>query len=255
MTTLESLLRRDFKLVDKRDELHTVLGWVKGDSDKLPLVMDGDKPYGVISERTLMTRRLDPNSHIENYTVTTRALPLDSTIEQAAARMRDMRAAHLPIEDKSGKLVGYISALDVARAQARTGQASDLALPVTMLQEKHTLGDALHHFTQEYVDYLPVTNGGGQVTGVLPRRTVLRMELNAGHSRGRKDNVGEKPRILNDAIDGFMDDSFVVVPAAASFASVLDAIEENGYAIVQDKGGRTLGVVTPETLLNSTKPL
>lgn len=250
-TTVESLLRHDHKLVDKRDGLHTVLGWVTGDSEKVPIVMDDGKAFGVVNERALMSRRLDQNAHIEHYTMATRALPIDATLDEAAARLRELRVAYLPIEDKRGKLAGYVSALDIARAQDTQRRASELALPVTMLSEKHTLGDALHSFTQEYVDFLPVTNGGGKITGVLPRRTVLQMELSSGHSRGRKDAGGEKVHVLDDAVSGFMDDSPIVVPAAASFAALCDAVEENGYAIVQDTAGKTLGVVTPETLLRT----
>ena len=254
MATIESLVRTDFKPVDKRDEVRTVLGWLSGDSTKVPIVVDDGKPVGIVNERALMSRRLDQKAHIDQFTLTTRALPWNADLEEAAARMREFRAAHLPVEDKRGKLLGYVTSIDVARASAGLhGRASEMCLPVRSLNEAHTMGDALHAFTQEYVDVLPVMDGGGRITGVLPRRALLQMELSTGHSRGRRDAGGEKFNLLNDPVSGFMDEAPVVLPAAASFDTLLKTIEESGYAIVQRDGATSgvLGIVTPETLMRA----
>lgn len=253
MATIEPLLRTDFKAVDKRDEVHTVFGWLTGDAAKVPIIVDGDKPLGILNERALMSRRIDTHAKIEQFTLVTRALPLSAELGDTTDRMRELRASRLPVEDKRGKLAGYVTSIDVARAsETITRRASDLCLPVRALEEKHTLGDALHAFTQEYVDFLPVTNGGGKVTGVLPRSTLLRMELDASAGKGRRDAGGEKFHYLNDAVGGFMDEAPVMLPAAASFDALLKTIEQSGYAIVQrENGGGVLGVVTPETLFRA----
>ena len=254
MDTIASLLRTDFKAVDKRDEIHTVFGWLTGDAKTIPLIVDDGKPIGVLNERALMSRRLDEKAKISSYVLTTHALPLTASLEEASARLREFRAARLPVEDARGKLAGYVTATDIARAMnaERPGRASDLCLPVQTLEEKQTLGDAVHAFSQEYVDYLPVTNGGGIVTGVLPRRAVLRMELDSSAGKGRKDAGGEKFHYLKDAVSGFMDDAPAVLPAAASFDALVRAIERSGYAIVQrENGSGMLGLATPETLLRA----
>ena len=259
MATIENLLRTDFKAVDKHDEVRTVFGWITGDAKDVPLIVDDGKPVGILNERALMSRRLEQKAKLDPYTLMTRALPLNATLEAAAARMREFRAARLPVEDARGKLAGYVTAIDIARAQGKgqgqaQGRASDLCLPVRSLEEKQTLGDALHAFTQEYVDFLPVTNGGGKVTGVLPRSAVLRMELDSNAGKGRRDAGGEKFHYLNDAIGGFMDEAPVMLPAAASFDALLSALEESGYAIVQKSGanGGILGIATPETVLRAS---
>jgi CBS domain-containing protein len=253
MATIEPLVRRDFKTVDKRDELRSVLGWIRGDSTKLPIVVDDGKPYGIVNERALMSRRLDDNAKLEGYTLMTRALRSDASVEQARDRMRELRAAFLPVEDARGKLAGYVSSLDVARALDVQRTARELALPVASLREGHTMGEALHAFTQEYVDFLPVMGDGGErVSGVLPRRTLLAMETHAG-SRGRKDAGGERTHILNDPVSGFMDEPLARVPASMDFATLLRTLEQNGYAIVEEPGGRMVGLVTPETLLRAQR--
>lgn len=264
MATIEPLLRTDLKAVDKRDEVHTVFGWLTGDAKKVPIIVDEGKPFGILNERALMSRHLDQNAKVASFTLATRALPLTATLEEAAARMREFRAACLPVEDARGKLAGFVTSTDVARAQAGAGaqsrgrgqghaggpRASQLCSPVRSLEERQTLGDALHVFSQEYVDFLPVTNGGGKVTGVLPRRALLRMELDSNAGKGRKDAGGEKFHYLHDAVSGFMDDAPAMIPAAAPFDAVLLAIERSGYALVEkENGGGILGVATPETLL------
>lgn len=245
MADIHDLVRTDFKEVDKRDGLHAVMGWVKGDTDKVPIVTDGGKPYGIVNDRALMSRRIDHHAKIEPYALTTRALPATATLEEAIARMAEYRAAHLPVEEK-GKLVGYVSALDVAREADWGRTARELCLPVTALRAGQTLGDALHVFTQEYIDYLPVLDAQGRPGAVLSRKRVLHMGAEAGE-RGRKDAGGEKLHFLNDPVEGFTDPSVTLSPDASQ-EDVLETLEEWGYALVQDGDGRFLGIVTPETL-------
>lgn len=246
-TPLESLLRTDFKTVDKRDELHSVMGWLRGEAKKAPIVVDDGKPFGIVNERALVSRKLEQNAHVEQFTLVTRAIPATASVREAAERMAEFRAPYLPVADARGKVVGYVTALDVARELSADRRASDLAVPVAMLQEGSTIGDAVHLFAKEYVPFLPVSDGNGGISGVLPRRTLLRVESEASQ-KGRKDAGGEKIHMLNDLVSGFMDDAAATVPAAASFLDVVDAVEENGYALVKENG-RLIGMVTPETLM------
>ncbi|MEA3200357.1 MAG: hypothetical protein QOE90_1785 [Thermoplasmata archaeon] len=254
MADLSSYLRTDYKAVDKREGLHAVMGWLKGDADKLPIVMDDGKPFGIVNERALSSRRLDDKAKIENYALVTRALPQTASLDEVARRMSELRAAFLPIEDKRGKLAGYVSAIDVARERgAATRNARELAVPVTALRAEQTLGEALHAFTHEYVDHLPVLDAAGRLQGVVHRRDVLVLEANNA-DKGRMDAVSEKQRPLKDALGGFADDASGVVPAGAGFDAVAAAIESWGYALVQDGAGRIAGIVTAETLLRSLIP-
>lgn len=250
MATLASILRTDFKAVDKRDEVHSVLGWLQGESSKAPIVVDDGKPFGILNERALISRKLETHAHVSNFTLATRALPLGATLEEAAKRLSEFRAAYLPVEDAKGKLVGYVTAIDVARATMAKSRPHDLAVPVTALKEKDTIGDAVHIFAKEYVPVLPVMDGDGRVSGVLPRRTLYRVEKEVGN-RGRKDAGGEKFHFIHDPVSGFMDETPIVVPAATSFLALMDTVTEHGYAIVQERNGALLGLVTPETLMRN----
>jgi CBS domain-containing protein len=248
MPDIHDLVRTDFKEVDKRDGLHAVMGWVRGDTDQLPIIMDDGKPYGIVNDRALMSRRIDHRAKIEPYALTTRALPATATLDEAIARMAEYRAAHLPVEQK-GKLLGYVSVVDVAREAAWGRTARELCLPVTALRAGQTIGDALHVFTQEYIDHLPVLDAHGRPEGVLSRKRVLHVGSESG-AKGRKDAGGQKVHLLDDPIEGFTDQSVTLRPDASQEV-VLETLEEYGFAFVQDADGRFLGIITPETLARS----
>lgn len=248
MAELSTYLRTDFKAVDKRDAVSSVTGWLTGQTNKVPIVVDHDKPYGIVNERALMARSLDMNAHLDQFTLNTRALPLDATAEEARARMAQHRAAFLPIADERGQLVGYVRAIDLARESINGQIAKELAVQVTQLREDQTMGDALHAFSKEYVEFLPVLRRDGRVSGVLSRSDVLRLELEVGN-KGRLDAGGEKLRLFEDAVSGFMDEAPAVLPPDTDSATVLETLDDAGYAIVGPRDGTPFGVVTAETLL------
>lgn len=246
MVDVSSLLQTDFKAVDKRDELRTVMGWVAGEASKVPIILDGKRPFGIVNERAMMSRSLDERAKVDRYTLPTRALALTDSLETAREMLAKFRAPHLPVEDERGQLAGYVCAIDVARELAAGREAREVAVPIATLSEESTMGEAVNAFQKEYVDFLPVTGGNGEVTGVLPRRAVLRMELHVGN-KGRKDAGGQKFSMIRDPVAGVMDDTPRVVAPGASLETVLDTLESSGYALVPGADGG-LAIVTPETL-------
>ncbi|GEM_PF-6569228 len=252
MSELGPFLRTDFKAVDKRDGIHSVMGWIKGDTDTLPIVVDEGRPFGLVNDRAITTgRRLDERAKVESYSLVTRALPETASLEEVARRMAELRAAFLPIEDKKGKLAGYVSAIDVARERgAADRKARDLAVPIATLRMEQTLGEALHAFSQEYVDHLPVLDGDGRIRGVIHRRDVVVLGANNG-DKGRMDAIGERHHPLKDPVSGFADEPVGIVPPHATFEEVERALESWDYAIVSNGDARVLGIITPETLMRS----
>lgn len=252
MADIGSLIQHNYKEVDKRDALNSVVGWLTGDDHTAPpIVADHGRPYGIITDRALIRRAIDGNAKVENFTLPTGALSFDSSFEDARKRMAEHRASYLPVRDERDKTAGYVRALDVARAQQMRSKASELSFPVPALKEEQTMGEAVNVFHAEYIDVLPVLNQDGRITGTLPRRTVISMSLNSGN-RGRKDAAGEKFHILNDPIRGFMDTTPpALVPPSADFDRLMETIEDRGYAFVGEREGRLTGVVTPETIFRA----
>lgn len=249
MPGIDHLIRTDFKTVDKRDEVRTVLSWLTGHTDKPPIVTDDERPVGIVNDRALMRRRLDTNARIDRFISTTRAVSPETDYEEVVRRMLEYRASYLPVEDSKGKTAGYVTALDVARELQAGVPVGRCCVAVTKLRTDSTLGDALHAFAQEYVDWLPVVDDNGVVQGVLPRKTLVEMETGAGHDRGRKDAGGDQVRLLEMPVSGHMEIAPNVLGVDVEHEALLESIEEFGYAIVQDRQGRYRGIVTPETIL------
>lgn len=250
MPDIGPFIRTDFKEVDKRDELRNVLGWVQGDIDKVPLITDEGKPFGVISERAMLGRRIDPKARIEGYVLTTRAVTPEATVDDVMSRMAEFRAAHLPVEDGKGGTAGYVAALDIVKQKLPAGtHASDLAMRVTTLREDQMLSEAHHAFSQEYVDFLPVMDGNGRISGVVPRKTLIMMDARYDSNKGRKDAGGNRIHPQKEALAHFVDGTAPVLDGGAPLHKVIDAVRDFGCAIVRDANGGIAGIVTAQTLV------
>lgn len=84
------------------------------------VVMDGDTPVGVFTERDVLQRIVDagvppattPITEVMTSPVET--VPSDMSLDEAMATITEKRHRHLPIMD-DGKLVGMISIGDITR--------------------------------------------------------------------------------------------------------------------------------------------
>lgn len=250
MPDIGPFIRTDFKEVDKRDELRNVLGYIRGDVSDVPVITDEGRPFGIVSERAMLGRRIDPKARLEGYALTTRAVTPAATIDEVMARMGEFRAAHLPVQNEKGLLAGYVSALDIVQDKLpRDAKARDLALPVTVLREDQTLSEAHHAFSQEYVDYLPVLDAQGQPSGVVPRRTLISMDSRYDTSKGRKDAGGERIHPQKEPLSGYLDTRAPVIDAGAGLGEVVQKVRDFGCCIVRNGNGGLTGIITAETLV------
>ncbi len=94
------------------------------------VVMEGDLPVGIFSERDLMTRvilaRLDPAGTLVEEVMTRRVFCVgpNTTVQEAMAIMTDRRCRHLPVM-VGGRTCGLISIGDLVR---RLSQEKDVEL-------------------------------------------------------------------------------------------------------------------------------
>ncbi len=90
------------------------------------MVMDGERPVGVFSERDILRRvvvaRLDPGKTLVSEVMTTEMLVCnpETTLDEARAVMKNRRIRHLPVVDARDKLVGLVSIGDLNAFNANT---------------------------------------------------------------------------------------------------------------------------------------
>lgn len=248
---IDHLIRTDYRAVEKNAELRNVIGWLSGDVEKPPILMDDGRPVGIVNDRSLMRRRLDWKSKVHKHLTATKALSPDIGADDAMRRMHEFRASYLPVADEKGAPKGYLRAVDLAREMDGDWNAASLCVNVTRLQPTATMGEALHAFGKEYVDVLPVVNGDGKVRGVIRRRTLVQLEAGRGHGRGRYDADPERPDPLAGEVDGFIDAATATLKPDASRDEVLETLQKFGYAVVQDGRDQFVGIITPATLFEN----
>ncbi|HVL48000.1 MAG TPA: CBS domain-containing protein [Candidatus Thermoplasmatota archaeon] len=247
---IEGLIRTDFALVDKREPVSSVAGWLKGEARDRPLVADRGRPWGILNLRRLTKSALPARERLERLAIGTGVVAEDATLEEVARALTDHAVDHMPVGDQR-RAAGYVSALDVARALGVDGiAASDALVEVPALAEDQSMGEALHHFHEVSVDALPVVDARGRVRSILRRRALFEAGLNRDRADGRA-MPGNPPGVLSGPVRDFATDAWEGVRAGAPGGVLLEALEDWGDAPVVDGEGRLVGMASPVSLLRA----
>lgn len=105
------------------------------------VVLDGDRPVGIFTERDVLTRvvdaGLDPTTTPVARVMTRDLVAIrpETQVPQAMAIMTEKRCRHLPVLD-GGQLAGMVSIGDVTRWNVR--------------DQRHTIEDLVSYITGEY---------------------------------------------------------------------------------------------------------
>lgn len=241
---IDHLVRTDFKAVDKRDGIGTLYGYLRGEVDKVPIVCDRGRPYGVVNEKRILRAHLVPEQHVDRFTVGPGVLLPDAEVDEALQLVAHEWIPHAPVWDGK-RLLGYVRAVDLLREVDVEMSAASLAVEVPALAPGTSVGEAMHRFYEVASHVLPVVRDG-RIVGVVSRQGLLPLATDP-RAGGRKGAGGEFDDPRKPPIDGYVDGRFETVPATASFATVRSVLEEFGAAWVVDGGGRLVGVVTPES--------
>ena len=104
------------------------------------LVMDGDRLFGLFTERDVVNRVLEPGKDpagtriMDVATTEIATVSPDLNVGEAMSLCTDRRVRHLPVYDE-GKLVGLVSAGDLTKAAIR--------------DQQHTIEDLTHYIYGE----------------------------------------------------------------------------------------------------------
>ncbi|MGH2513808.1 MAG: CBS domain-containing protein, partial [Candidatus Limnocylindrales bacterium] len=198
----------------------------------------------------------------------------ESTVRDAVGQLlgRDFRA--LPVTDDGGRLVGILTGGDrvgrgglearlellavmpsdvraaiLARLDPRAAVGAIMTPEPVSVRETDTLATATHLMAEREIKRLPVIDAEGRLSGMLSRSDVLRA-------------VSET--FLHDVVDGeahpgahtvadLMRRDAPTVAIDANLATVLDAVVSTrlNRAVVVDRAGRVVGVITDSDLIGS----
>jgi len=231
---IKSVVRRDFKKLDKNEEISKIFGYIYGESP-LPIIMDGKKPWGIIDERRLLKRKLSGNEKVKNFVVGVPKLDASYSIEKAREKMVEGGQPFI-IVTYGGGLAGYITAVDIS-IKIGVGKAGDMMKEVEPLNENDSMATAINRLKQVNEAVLPVTKED-KFVGVIRIRDVLRLETT--HEKIR-DYRSEKTSPLDAPVKGFMETGVRCVSPEAR-EEVIKIVDKQGFAIVC-KNGEYIGII------------
>lgn len=250
---MDTPIRNEFKEVDKRDEINTVLGFLAGSSPDVPVVLDREKAYGVLNEKAFLRSRLSPNQKLEGpYVVGTRTLEPGAPIEEAADVIATSRIPYVPVANPDGRVVGVVHSLDVLLGLASSLTTEELLVEVPVLRSDASVGEAIHLLHDVSVPALPVVDESGALLGVVHRRHLVRIAMDARPS-GRKGAVGNPEDPRGEPVTGYLDGGFETIHPSASFHEAREALRRSPAVVVAGEDGRPRGVLTPEAAVQRVR--
>jgi CBS domain-containing protein len=106
-----------------------------------------------------------------------------ASVRDALAAMAEAGVRHLPVVDKSGKLIGMVSQLDLARAidRDRVGEGARgdthvgdvMSAPVFRATRQMAAHDAAGLMIEQKIGALPVVDAEGRVLGIVSEADFL----------------------------------------------------------------------------------
>lgn len=130
MPTLREIMTPNPVTVDPQATLKEVATLMLEQDIGAVLVMDGDRPSGIITDRDIVIRAVayghDYGTAVTDYTTgSVFTMEADSDVQEAAREMADRQLRRLPVTD-GGKIVGMVSLGDLAVRAG--GNADETAL-------------------------------------------------------------------------------------------------------------------------------
>jgi CBS domain-containing protein len=249
MVEVADILRTNFRAVDKRDELHLVTGYLRGEVDRVPIVCDDGRPYGILNERSLLNQRFDARARIESHVLALPPAKPDDSGRAALAAMAAHRVSILPVGDGK-KAHGYVHAADLLQDARSDATAQSLLIPVPTLTLTSSVGEAVHRMHESGAPALPVADAEGKVAGLFRRREAFALIMD--NRPFGKENRREDPPPRVDAVGGILDGTAPTATLPTTFGAFLSALQNDDAVIVTGPTGEPLGIVTLETLVAST---
>ncbi|ULO08207.1 ABC transporter ATP-binding protein [Paenibacillus sp. 19GGS1-52] len=174
--------------------------------DKIAILKDGeivqlDTPYELLSrpandfvESFIGKNRIYQNPEYIHVTEVMRENPSTSlpgrSLAKALTFMRQRKIETLLVGDESGKLLGIVSAYDVAAKIEVVRTVEEIMTPPqVVLQDTATARDALGLITQAPHGIIPVVNSDGKITGIVTRGSLL--TAFASQWEGEKEETAE----------------------------------------------------------------
>ena len=231
---IRSLVRENFKLIDKNEEVSSIFGYLYEDRF-FPIVTDGKKPWGIVDIRKLLKRKLSINERLEDFVVGLPKIDASYSIRKAKQVMLKSGQPYLLVTYE-GEPIGYITALDIAMNLGYK-RAGDIMKKISPLKEDDRVSTAISELRKQNVTVIPVVDGK-KLAGVVRARDLIKIETT--HDK-KTDYHPEKTSPLDMQVKGLMERGIRIVEPDAK-EELVKIIDKQGFAIVCE-GGEYKGLI------------
>lgn len=239
---IEKLVRKDFKIIDKKEGISKIFGYLKKEAH-FPIIMDGKKPWGIIDERRLIKSRLLGNEKIKDFVIGVPKIDMSYSIRKAKEIMLKSGVDKL-IVTSNKELIGYITAIDVARELGNNKNAELLMRYVEAINEDDCIGDAINMMKRQNEKVLPVLSNN-KFSGIIGIRNII--SLISTHEKITNYHQ-EKTSLLDAPVKGFMERGIKTCSPKDGIKDIVEILDEQEFAIVC-KNREYLGIIEPIDLL------
>jgi CBS domain-containing protein len=221
---IRSLVRENFKLIDKNEEVSSIFGYLYEDRF-FPIVTDGKKPWGIVDIRKLLKRKLSTNEKLGDFVVGLPKIDASYSIKKAKQVMLKSGQPYLLVTYE-GELIGYITALDIAMNLGHK-RAGDIMKEVSPIKEDDKVSTAISELRKQNVTVIPVVDEK-KLVGVVRARDLIKIETT--HDK-KTDYHPEKTSPLDMQVKGLMERGIRIVEPDAK-EELVKIIDKQGFAIV-----------------------
>lgn len=232
------------KLVQKKDHVGKVYGWVRGETDLRPVVLDGKKPYAIVNMDVFMSRQVRQESSVDKVALPVPVVHKDESLADIVHHFSGTLVPYLPVVDDRDKVLGVIDAVTLLRMHPERDMTIRHGYQqLEPLRLDHTLNHAMLRFREENVHHLPVVDERGCLQGILPQKVLCFAQDQIDQRMGNEDRKGVRVNLLGDAVEGHMINDSETVPLDGDWQEVLDQLADKRYAVIA-LHGRVRGIVT-----------
>lgn len=230
-------VNKDYRLVDKGDDLGRALGRFRGETRTMPIVADGKRPYGIVDGRKILRSGVRRTTKIDKVAQPTPCLTADADAQEVISTLNKALAPYVPVcSDDGSRCIGYVTAEDALDALDARLDADRATAYAPALAPSATIGEAVQLFAQHNIERLPVVDETGYVSGVLLRADLVRMGERDNADDGRDTLAGERQNIRDEPVEGIMEGGWTEIRADAGYEAIRAIVQQEGYTILTDDG-------------------
>jgi len=179
---IHSLVKNDFVLLEENDTIAEMIGKMKNFDKRTGMVFRNNKYIGMVERKGLLKLGMNPSlTKVKGYVHQTALINEDSQLQEAAGLLCQCDTDYLPVE-KDKKVIGIISALDLANVLVQLPEAKSITIKdvklvrPTKIDKEEYVARAMNLMHDEKVDVLPIFDKE-ELYGVITFRDLLRQYL------------------------------------------------------------------------------